>query len=371
MKKQPIKNLLGKGKSSFEFDLYNFDSDRGYRDSPDYSNFYHENRLEKMHVAPIEEGRSVKVREPHLGFNYRYSEGESSHEPHRHTDSYAGEMIDDENTLSKFIAPPVFENHQSKVHEQQTTKILYGTPEAQNLENANTKSLLESLNSLMSPLAMSNEERKSLGDFESNSDGGNAKAKDSVEYGGKYKVVNEQAERESDEYKHGNEDEKRYSNSNGNNYERDHGDYYNENKGGLDEESTRHFNNADFDRNDEGRQDRYNERMDDSNSRNYEGNKYDDPTEEDRDRFNNAETRSSENHEASRYDDEQSYDNEKREEGNENEKSINYDQGGDKPIEVVQDDSGKLHPMSNNISKEELNNEVDKYVNNLQRNENN
>ena len=373
LKKEPIKNSLGKGKSSFEFDLDNFDSDRNLRDDPnDLISFYQaQNELEKMHVAPVHEGKSVNVEEPHLQYSYRYKEGEMGHEPHHRVQSYAGEMIDDENTLSKFIAPPVFENHEKKLHQQETTRMLYGTPEAQTAENANTKSLLESLSSVMSPLKMSNYEQQLVGDLEPTSEGNkyDAKEKSNIEYEGKYKVVNDEVEKESEEYNHGNEDEKYFYQKDENHFTRDRGPYDNENHDEFDREANKPEGNFESNRDDEKRHDTYNERVEDYHSRKYEDENYKEPAQEESTRYRDSETRSPEYHRAPRYDgyDQQSYEKQGYDRnGKDEEESAN--QGGDKPIEVVQDDSGKLHPMSNNISKEELNNEIHRYMGNIPRN---
>lgn len=354
--------MLGKGKSSFEYELDSFGLNHDFRDSHDYMDIYRaENGIEKMHVTPIEEGRSMQVKEPHLRFNYRYD----SEKPEIRTQSYAGEMIDDENTLSKFIAPPVFESNRNKLHEQQTAKILYGTPEAQSAANANAKSLFESLNSLMPPLDMSDEERKSLGEFESSLTGekSDAKAKSNVEYEGKYKVMNEQAEGESDEYNRGGDFERNFYNDD--NW-KENGDYHQQKW--SENESSRHYNHNDYVRDEDGRHYDYNDRMNDDHegeSRRYREENYGDSHGQERYRDDyHAGTRSSEDTSTS-YDGyaEQRFDKKDKHE-EENERSVNVDQGGDKPIEVVQDDSGKLHPMSNNISKEELNNEIHKYISN-------
>ena len=374
LKKEPVKNSLGKGKSSFEYDLDNFDSDRSFRDDQhDLVNFYQsENELDKMHVAPVHEGRSVYVKEPHLQYSYQYKEGEMSHEPHERVQSYAGEMIDDENTLSKFIAPPVFENHEKKLHQQEATRMLYGTPEAQTAENANTKSLLESLNSLMSPLGMSNNDHQQLlSDLDPTSEESKyaAKEKSNIEYEGKYKVVNDEAENESQEYNHGNEDDKYFNEKDENNVARDHGAYDIENHEEFDREANTRQGHFESNRDDEKSHDTYNERVGNYRARSYGDENYDDPAQEETTHFGNTETRTPEDHRTTRYDgyDQQSYEKD-RYDRHERDGEDSVNQGGDKPIEVVQDDSGKLHPMSNNISKEELNNEIHRYMGNIPRN---
>jgi len=377
LRKEPVKNALGKGKSSFEFDLDNFDADRNFRDvSHDYISFYqNENRLDKMHVPPVHEGGSVNVNEPHLGFNYRYNEGETRHEPHHRVVSYAGEMIDDENTLSKFIAPPVFENHDKKLHQQQATKILYGTPEAQSAENANTKSLLDSLTSVMSPLSGSNYGQKSFEDFESNQDGDSygAKEKSNIEYEGKYKVVNQEVERASEEYNHGNEEngigERKFYGNDERNFVRDYGEYENGNNEEINRESSKRRDSFDSDRDNENRRGYYEDRMEDDHPRSYNREKNNNHIQEDSAQYGMAESRSPENHEKSRDDgyDQHGYDTNRFMRHGEDEED-NLDQEGGKPIEVVQDNSGKLHPMTNNISNEELNNEVSKYMGHNSRN---
>ena len=370
LKKEPIKNSLGKGKSLLDFDLENFDSDRNFRDeSRDLLSYYEaENGLEKMHMAPVHEGRAVSVQEPHLRYNFKYGVGAVNHGPRQ---SYAGEMIDEENTLSKFIAPPVFENRLDKLHQQENTRILYGTPQAQTAENANTKSFLNSLSSLMSPLSMSNFDQKELNDIESTFERGKggANEKSNIEYEGKYKVVNDEVERESDEYNHGNEDEGYSVDKDESKFVTDHGGFDDGDRDGFFREP---INNHDHfespDRGESNRHNPYNEASDEYHSRNFDGE--DNQVHEERNQNHMVDARSPENHRALRYDGyhQQTYDRNQRYDRNGKDEEDRGDMGGGKPIEVVQDDSGKLHPMSNDISKEELNNEVNKYVGHIPRN---
>ncbi|XP_065070536.1 uncharacterized protein LOC135695389 [Rhopilema esculentum] len=376
-KKQPVKNARGKGKSSFDFEYDDVISENGMRgsDPKDFMNFYNpETALEKLKIRPVDDSHSVSVKGPHLNFDYSFRDTDHpAHETRKRVDSYAGDMIDDENTLSKFIAPPVFENHKKKAHEDAATKMLYGTPEAQSAENANTKTLLASLNSLMSPLGFSRDEQERNDEMEGDQRGRN------VEYNGKYKVMNNNNDQEGSETRD-------YKND-------DYSRFYNEDKnyGKEDKDEDRHyFERHDYD--DSAR--RYNEIEDEARDKDeareasyhkqwkgdYDHDSedgYDDENERkafdhEGENYNNAETRSQDNH-IERYRDEEErpdghFNDRENEhysrynEENHSERQQSADQLGGKPIEVVQDDNGKLHPMSNDISKEELNKEVQHYV---------
>ena len=196
-RKHRTRNANAKAKDSLEYDLDHVLSDHSFEhgenepSSHDFMNFYNpETGLDRMHSSPVDDRDSTQVREPHLKFDYMYDnrDSRSKHKKDHRVDSYAGEMIDDENTLSKFIAPPVFENNQNrhKTHQAQLEKALYGTPEAENAENSNTKSFLQRLGSLMSPLPSSDHERKEIQGDE-DQDG---QSRNSIEYNGLYDVMN-------------------------------------------------------------------------------------------------------------------------------------------------------------------------------------
>ena len=451
LRKQSTKNDLGKAKSSFEYDLDNENSFSDH-DAHGFLNFYSpETGLDKMHLTPVDDNHSMRIREPHLRFDYTYDNSESEHfrhSPHRRVDSYAGEMIDDENTLSQFIAPPVFENNRNKAHEMQNEKVLYGTPEAKSAENANTKSLLESLNSLMSPLPTSGGEKNLANEFESEKGQESDSSRNGIDYGGKYHVISNLPEDERENYHDkGNQDEREFRSDErkfhdaGNydrerwhdagNYDRershDRGNFYGEGsherggeRGNYNENRFREGGRFNDERNGEEphqiekyRDDR--DRSDDNNFRDrhsgtenferqrdedhersdhYENNgdrerhfEEDHHFDESADTYNdnhdrNADTRSSENHDEPNYnrfnyqdsnsDSPQNFEGGeenssfRHEEPDNSEKSDNSEQNENNgnTIEMVQDDSGKLHPMSNNVSKEDITKEVQKYIGN-------
>eukprot|EP00112_Aurelia_sp_Birch-Aquarium-sp1_P001788 Seg1194.6 transcript_id=Seg1194.6/GoldUCD/mRNA.D3Y31 product="hypothetical protein" protein_id=Seg1194.6/GoldUCD/D3Y31 len=441
-RKQSTKNDLGKAKSSFEYDLDNENGFRDQHDSHDFLNFYNpETGLDKMHLTPVDDNHSMQIREPHLRFDYTYDNSESEHvrhSPHRRVDSYAGEMIDDENTLSQFIAPPVFENNRNKAHEMQNEKVLYGTPEAKSAENANTKSLLESLNSLMSPLPSSGGEKNLANEFESEKDPESDSSRNGIDYGGKYHVISNLPDDNKENYHDkGNEDEREFRNDegkfhDGGNYdqERSHdgGNFdedgsherggergnYNENRfreGARfnDERNSEEPHHIEKYRDDRDRSDENNFRDRHSGTENFERPRAEDHERSDHyenngdrerhfeddhhfdesaDTYNdnhdrNADTRSSENHAEPSYnrfnypdsnsdspqtggdggEENSSFRHEEPDNSEKSESSERNENNGN-AIEMVQDNSGKLHPMSNNDSKEDITKEVQKYIGN-------
>eukprot|EP00794_Sanderia_malayensis_P017957 gene17957-19755_t len=220
-KSEAVKNARGKAKDSLEYELDHvlsdhFSSDRDEREpsSPrnEFINFYNpDTGLERLHSKPsYHEGLTSKIEEPHLRFNYGYESDSSSSSLKRHgsasdrrVDSYAGEMIDDENTLSHYIAPPVYdENHRHKSqHTSPTNKMLFGgSEETENAESANTKSFMKSLGSLLKPLSLSQSEQRSL---EAPSRSEMAELQHDVDYQGGYSVMS----KDSRHYKDGGGDD--------------------------------------------------------------------------------------------------------------------------------------------------------------------
>lgn len=82
-----------------------------------------------------------------------------------HVEAYPGELVSGENSLSKFIAPPVFDEPSDSVNRDKINSKkeshLVNTPEAVATETSNTKKLVDSLNSFMTPLKVPSEESDS------------------------------------------------------------------------------------------------------------------------------------------------------------------------------------------------------------------
>lgn len=132
----------------------------GHREQPDrWMDFYNNDASWDRYMSPqLHHHSHMQVHDPHydvsLSFpnNYEETDRVAASQAH-HIEAYPGEIVSGENSLSKFIAPPVFDNpseDRDNINEEQK-KFLH-TPEGEETEEQNTRQLVDSLKSLMKPL---------------------------------------------------------------------------------------------------------------------------------------------------------------------------------------------------------------------------
>ena len=151
-------NVKGKGRDFLDFDISENFPDRKEDQGGEARhlvNFYHPNNgIDYMKLPAVHHQHSTDVAQPNFRFHYTpdsdsvYDENHMNH----HDDTYAGDSIEDENTLSKFITPAVYENLMSRHNTGHRRHSLFGDPRGEYTEHANTDRFFDSLKSLMTPL---------------------------------------------------------------------------------------------------------------------------------------------------------------------------------------------------------------------------
>ncbi len=195
-RKEAIHNAHAKAKDDLEFQ---YDDDRMHDPGErDYVNYFSPNTgLDRLRTEPVDHDSEMRINEPHVRYNMNYDNDDNGRSEKRHgtnhrVDSYAGEMIDEENTLSHYIAPPVFET--GGHHHKSGDKLLFGSQDAENTDQTNTHSFLKNLGSLLAPLSLPETLKKSLQapKFADSEDDYNRK--NDVEYHGSYNVLKKDGE---------------------------------------------------------------------------------------------------------------------------------------------------------------------------------
>lgn len=115
---------------------------------------------------------TTNIHEPHFNAHLTYNDpyddnhgAPAAAAPENHMEAYPGDLVSGENSLSKFIAPPVFDEPESasrdRIDGKNKQHDVAPSPQAAATESSNTKKLVDSLNSFMTPLKIPSDEIES------------------------------------------------------------------------------------------------------------------------------------------------------------------------------------------------------------------
>jgi len=133
----------------------------GYHHQPQQSMDFFDNGASWDHFrTPIQHHGNTFHHEEHgfkINVGFRDPEMDTDGQAHAinsMVEAYPGEIVSGENSLSKFIAPPMFDDGRSfgrhKIHKAK--KYPLRAPDGDSTEKANTKKLVNTLNSFMTPI---------------------------------------------------------------------------------------------------------------------------------------------------------------------------------------------------------------------------